>query len=272
MKKLVCLICTFIMVVCVSCSQSGPLGGEESSERDSLLLGIIEEESELSELELFLRVVKLAEEAQSFYTVTEGRVETLGIIQEIRAERYVSGDKMFKQSVSCSAFVKVATQVLVANGKYLIREGKKISGVNQVEWDDFAIDVGQTEYLNRYGSVTLGLNNYLLTEQTVTSISLVKQNGYRFTVALDVNTATVNMVKEMKTNAGSKEEPSFASIKMTVETDDSLQVVSVRYESVYTVKVAFFGEVECSEDMTESYYAFGEELEFPESEFFDRYV
>ena len=180
---------------------------------------------------------------------------------------------MFKESISSSSIVKVATQVYVANGKYLVRGNKKVTSVSSVAWSTSATDIGKDEYLKRYGSVILGLNNYILNDDTIDGIELTKESDkYIFVINANVEKATKNIVKEMKTNANSKSEPVFSVAKLTITTDSSLNVISVKYECVYKVEVAVLGKVECTENMTEYYYGFNQTTTFPEEGFFNQFL
>ena len=80
------------------------------------------------------------------------------------------------------------------------------------------------------------------------------------------------MAKEMKTNAGSNELPTFSKISMVVTADSDFDLISVRYLNKYKVKVKVLGKVDCCEDMTETFYGIGEENPFPEEEFFEKYL
>ena len=257
-KKILSLVCATIMLFCVACNKN------KTSEKESVAL---------SDVEQFLQVVQKVEDAQSFYCIAEGQTKSLGVKQQISARRYVNGDTMFKESISYSKLVKVATQVYVANGKYLIRESHKVNSITSVLWQGHVTDIGQEEYNNRYGSVILGLNNFIINKDVITSLTLTEsENGKVFVVNLNVDTATKNMVKEMKTNASSKSEPTFSVVKFTVTTNSSLEVVSVRYESVYKVEIAVLGNVECEEDMTEYFYGFNQTNAFDEQSFFEKYL
>ena len=234
-KKFLSLVCAIIMFCLVACKSN------KIDKSESVVL---------SDVALFLQVVQSVEDAESFYCVAEGYTKSLGIKQQISARRYVVGDSMFKESISYSKLVKVATQVYVKNGKYLVRESEDINSITSVTWQDYASDLGCEEYLSRYGAVILGLNNYIMTADTIDEISVASsQDGKVFTAILNVETATKNIVKEMKTNAGSKDEPVFKSAKLTLTTNSSLEVVSVRYECVYDVKIVVLGKVECEEDI-----------------------
>ena len=256
-KKFIAIFCITVLTVFSACSKN-----KES----------VKESVEVSDLSLFLQVVQGVEEADSFYTVAEGCTKSVGVKQKISARRYVIGDTLFKESISYSGIVKVANQTYVSSGKYLLRESKKVSSVSDVEWEDTATDLGESEYLSRYGSVILGLNNYILNEQTVTGISLTKGDVYEFVVTADVVESTKHIVKEMRTNANSKEDPIFTSVKMTVKTTKSLEVISVKYECSYKIKIAVLGKVECSEDMTEYFYGFNQTESFGEQSFFNSFL
>ena len=288
-RKIIAIACALLLTLCTACmdnsiesesttSQSketqslkesqgseGQSQGEISSEQNS-------DSQETSDLQKLLRVIKNVEEANSFYTVAEGVTKSLGVNQKISAKRYVIGNLMFKESVSYSKLVKVANQTLATSNKYLVRESKKIYSCEEVVWDDSVTEISQEEYLNRYGSVIYGFNNYLISEQTVLSVTLTYGSDYEFVVTLDPLTATKNIVKEMKTNAGSSEEPTFKSIKMTVKADLSLQVLSVKYECEYSVKIPILGAMDCVEDMTEYYYGFNQTKSYPQEEIFSNYL
>ena len=223
-----------------------------------------------SDMEMLMQVIKGVEDADSFYTVAEGQTTSLGIKQKISARRYVIGNSVFKESISYSSLVKVANQTYVSNGKYLLRTSKKVSSLTCVEWSNNVTDIGKDEYFKRYGAVITGLNNYVLTEQTITGVEVTENEcGYVFVLTADVVSSTVNIVKEMKTNAGSKDYPTFSAVKITLTADKNLRVISAHYECAYTVKIAVLGEVDCEEDVTEYFYGFNQTTTFDEKEIFE---
>ena len=289
MKKLVLfiLLITFIFTSC-SPSQDGGFKSEresfsqsgevvESEENESLEESLNESKTEdgvdvdsLTDMQKLLKVIEKVETSQSFYSISSGETKSCGIRQNISAKRYRIGKTLFKESVSYSFLVKTAIQTLVSGGKYLVRESEKISSLTEIRWSQTATDVGKTEYLARYGSVCIGLNNYILNGQTVTYLQAQKTDcGYVFTVIADPNTSTVNMVKEMKTNADSSDYPTFSSVKITIETDFELLVISARYQCAY--EVSLLGGVKCEEDMTEKFYGFNQTDTYPEEDFFTKY-
>lgn len=258
LKKIILALCILVTTFCTACNQSVVEVPESSTESD---------------MEIFLKVVDKVNSAESFYTVTEGKTKTLCINQQISARRYVIGDTMFKESISYSGIIKLATQVYVKGDKYLVRESEKVSSISSVVWKDTATDIGKEEYLSRYGSVILGLNNYVLNENTIDGLTLVRENERLvFTVNANVETSTIYMVKEMKTSANSSKEPIFSTVKLTVTTDSSLNVISVRYECLYKIDIAILGKVDCEEDMTEYFYGFNQTTEFPEKSFFTQFL
>jgi hypothetical protein len=227
--------------------------------------------SEETDMQKLLMVIEKVETSQSFYSIASGETKSLGITQTISAKRYRIGEILFKESVSYSFLVKTAMQTLVLGGKYLVRESDKISSLTEIKWSQTASDIGKEEYLARYGSVCVGLNNYILNEQTVTNLQVQKTDcGYVFTVIADPNTSTVNMVKEMKTNADSSDYPTFSCVKITIVTDLELLVISARYQCAY--KVSILGGVNCEEDMTEKFYGFNQTESYPEEDFFNKYL
>ena len=273
-NKILLMIITFALALNVACM--GDLEKEDLSETvdNSNALNTTQslDSEEDNALQMFLQAIQNVEDADSFYTKTEGFTKSLGVTQEISAKRYVIGELMFKESVSYSKLVKTATQVLVANGKYLVRGKERVSSVNEVEWKNEASEITEDEYLSRYGSVIFGFSNYVINEQTITSVDLTKTDCYEFSITLDLHLSTVYMTKEMKTNAHSENYPTFTDIKVTVKTDLSLQVISVRYECKYNIKMPLLGEMDCEEDTTEYFYSFNQTSSFPEQEFFSLYV
>ena len=257
-NKILLMIITFALALNVACM--GDLEKEDLSETvdNSNALNTTQslDSEEDNALQMFLQAIQNVEDADSFYTKTEGFTKSLGVTQEISAKRYVIGELMFKESVSYSKLVKTATQVLVANGKYLVRGKERVSSVNEVEWKNEASEITEDEYLSRYGSVIFGFSNYVINEQTITSVDLTKTDCYEFSITLDLHLSTVYMTKEMKTNAHSENYPTFTDIKVTVKTDLSLQVISVRYECKYNIKMPLLGEMDCEEDTTEYFYSF----------------
>ncbi len=279
MKRLILFILS-IAFIFTSCSPSQE--SDFKNERESFFqssdeslsesqTGEVVEVDRLTDMQKLLRVIEKVENSQSFCAISSGETKSLGITQNISAKRYRIGDILFKESVSYSLLVKTAIQTLVCGGKYLVRKSEKISSLTEICWKQSAIDIGKDEYLERYGSVCTGFNNYILNEQTVTDLQVRKTDcGYVFTFIADPNTSTVNIVKEMKTNANSSDYPIFSNVKITIVTDFSLLVKSARYQCAY--EVSLLGGINCEEDMTEKFYCFNQTNTYPEEEFFSKYL
>jgi len=264
MKRVLILLILSVFTCFLACANNGMQSTGDSEK--------IENNTQ-SAKEMLFEVIEKTENAESFYTVSEGETKSFGITQTISAKRVVIGENVFKQSVSCSALVKTAEQTYVKDGKYLLRKGEEVKSVSKVTWKNCVTEIDKEEYLERYGAVITGLNNYVLNEQTVLSVEKEDtEKGYLLKVTADSVGSTVNIVKEMKTNANSTEFPTFESVYMELSVDKNLQVISVTYKGKYKVKIAVLGEVDCEENMTETFYGIDQTTSFDEEEFFNSYL
>ena len=264
-RQIISLLLAFVCFFTISC--------KAKSNANSIDENYIASNENREAKQTLFKVIENIDKLESFYTVTTGESKSLGITQKISASRYVVGQTVFKQSVSYSGFVKTAIQTCVIDGKYFVRQSKKIRSLNKVEWQNFATDVGELTFLNQFGDVCYQLNNYVLTEQTV--IAVIKeefQDGYLLKVSADSTLSTVNIVKEMKTNSNSENLPIFESVYMEIFVDGQLNVKKITYKGKYKVKIAILGELDCQENVEEVFYGFNQTTTFPEKEFFTNCV
>lgn len=201
--------------------------------------------------------------AGSFRTQTTGTTVStkigLSITQEIRAERAVKGNDVFKQS-SSYGLVKMGDQRFASGESYLYRTASKVNSVNDIVWNAAAPSaLSKSGYEARYGCRGNALSAYILNDQTIIDSSydgFDEQTGlYAFSYVLDNEKATPQILYEMKTNSGSANFATFKSAKITVKIDKNWLIHSLFTDCSYDVPI--FGNTPCKEQMTETFYDVG---------------
>ena len=214
---------------------------------------------------------KILSDAESFRTETTGTVKSFVFTQNIAAKRYVSGGKVFKESLS-DGIVKLGEQTFVSGDNYMIRKASDVKSVSEVEWEQSAANYSRESFLDRYGSVQNGLSGYVLNSDTValaTRLDDGEGDLFVFQYVLDSELSTVNIKKEMATCAKSSDFPEFESIELTVTMTDGWLPVSIEYVAEYYVKR--LGGVKCVEHLVENFYDIGSVDEINAESFFENF-
>lgn len=203
--------------------------------------------------------------------VNKGTSVSLGITQTVHSYRTVVGNNVFKQSVS-DGFVKMGSQVYIWGDNYIFRDVDKVSGVENVTWQNTARKVSKETYDETYGYHFAALTGYILNDETILSATLEKaENGiYTYRYVLDEKVAPYYVLYEMRTNAGTKGFATFEKAEIVVEIDENWQLQTLSTDCRYNVPM--LGGVPCEEHMTEVFSDFGYNGDLPEKDFFEPYL
>ena len=210
--------------------------------------------------------------AGGFRSSTEGSAISLGITQSVSALRTVSKGNVFKQSTSHSALVKFGEQLFVWGENYLSRSAQKVTSTSEVTWQNTAVKHSAQAWAEKIGYRNDGLSGYILNDQTITEAELVSQQGeyYTFRYVLDCQTATCNVLYEMRNNSGMDGFATFLKAELTVVMDKNFIVRTLSTDCEY--KVPMLGGINCKENLTETFFDVGYDGELPEQQFFMQFM
>ncbi len=211
-------------------------------------------------------------EKGSFVTEGTGSSTALFVDQKIKAARVVNGNETYKMSSSMSDFVSVAKETYVSGKTYLTRNASKMKSIDDITWGNEASKISEESFLSLYGYVPNGISGYIVTDDTILSSKyLGEENGiYGFEYTLDTQKATTRLKYEMRTMAGTKSFPNFNSVILTVYMDKQWNIVKTTTNCSYEVDM--LGGVTCSEKLTETFNAIGENTPVPNEEYFRSFV
>lgn len=208
-----------------------------------------------------------------FYGVAEGTSTAMGVKQNVRNARYVTGEfgnkNVLKEMVT-KGVVSKAYQLFMYENNYVYRQGMKVNSTRDVSWANTARALSKKAFYNDFGHRNDKLTGYILNWDTVTSGQLVEEsNGvYTFRYVLDTETAPMYLRREMIFNGGLNGEPTFNKCVIYVAMDADFNVKSLRTDCEYRAQTMGINAT-CSEDITEIFTPYTGEL--PEKDFFEQY-
>jgi len=126
-------------------------------------------------------------------------------------------------------------------------------------------DISLETYVNTYGVNPFSRNLFgmIISEETILNLEKEEiEGGFRLTIDLDVETATNNCKIQMKEFGDLNDYPVFASVRLTVEMDDSFTPIKETSYSEYTVNAPVLGTTSCVQELTKTYIV-GENITIP---------
>ena len=210
-------------------------------------------------------------DAGSFVGKTTGTSVSLGINQDIYAGRTVLGNNVFKESYSFGV-KKVGMQFYVSGKNYVMRDTSSLAAVDSPNWDSSTpYKVSEETFLGKFGGKPLGICNYIVKEETVTSAQYlgIEDGLHAFRYDFDVKTATPKMLLEMKTMSGM--DSTFTRAAIIVYMDDDWVVKKTTTDCEYVVSYGMLTP-SCTESITEIFSALGEGNELPHGDVFGPYL
>lgn len=207
--------------------------------------------------------------SKNFDTITNGTVEALGGIykQNVKNTRIVNDDKAFTEAISTSSFVKRYEQkFFYGNEKILVRNEDKVSGDNII-WKNEVTAISKETYEERYGWYPTWLIGYIVHPDSINNALMNKSNdGYVITCDMNVNIAPAYNQYEMKTYAGSSENPSFNSLKLTFTFTENWVLKTVLENANYQINIPGLNWMTCESSLTEEFHF--RDTQIPDLEFF----
>ena len=210
-------------------------------------------------------------DAGSFVGKTTGTSVSLGINQDIYASRTVLGNNVFKESYSFGV-KKVGMQFYVSGKNYVMRDTSSLAAVDSPNWDSSTpYKISEETFLGKFGGKPLGICNYIIKDETVTSAQYmgVEDGLHVFRYDFDVKTATPKMLLEMKTMSGM--DSTFTRAAIIVYMDNDWVVKKTTTDCEYVVSYGMLTPT-CTESLTETFSALGEGNELPHGDVFGPYL
>ncbi len=189
---------------------------------------------------------------ESEYT---GTVTAIATNQKIKNVRKFDGEALFSQAVSYSDKKSVAEQKYFKNGRIFTRSKRgAIDSENMTAtWSSNIVELSVEEYYYKYGAMPGELSKFVINESTVISskpTSPTIDGAYAF--YFELSTESAKYVKnEVRTLSGSKSDPSYQSIELTIEIDENYNLLRISGKEVY--KLAIFAGITCTCTYTEDF-------------------
>lgn len=208
-----------------------------------------------------------------YRTETSGTVTALGNIyqQKVKTYKKVYNNECFVQSASFSSIKKTAEQQYFNGAEILYRKGSDIDKDCNVRTWDTTKTYLKEDFLRDYGCEPFAITKYMINDQTIKSSDMSKDESgnYLLTFELtDFENSAANMIREIKTQSGAKEYPSFDQIKITVTMDSDWTVIKIQTEENYKIKM--FISLTCSTLFEEVFSNIGNtQMTINEKEYFN---
>ncbi len=200
----------------------------------------------LSNVDNVLLAIHNATLAKSFVFTGNGLVNAAGIEQTVYSQRRHINDIYTFESISKSKKAG-AIKVEVANldiykkdknNQIKLYTGKNISQKN-ADWY-YKNTITVDEYQNMTGGLPSNITPYIISEKTVTSSTLIKDDNGNYVITFNLNpmTSVLNYYKEVRRTGGLDTDPEFNSIKFIATIDSKWKLISTEvFESYSAVKI-----------------------------------
>ena len=208
--------------------------------------------------------------SKSFDTETNGTVEALGGIykQNVKNTRIVNDGKAFTEAISTSSFVKRYEQKFFYgnNEKILVRNEDRVDG-DKIIWKNEVTAISKETYDERYGWYPTWLIGYIVHPDSINNASMTKSgDNYIITCDMNINIAPAYNQYEMKTYAGSSENPSFNSLKLTFTFSNDWVLKTVLENANYQINIPGLNWLTCESSLIEEFHF--RDTQIPDLEFF----
>lgn len=211
-------------------------------------------------------------ESGIYRTETVGNVTALGKIykQTVKTQKKVVNDECFVQSASYSSLKQTAEQQYFNKEKIYYRTGTDINKDCVVgKWSDEIEDYSKDKFYENYGIEPYGITKYYIHSDLIIASEVIKNEDDTYELKFELSPdAAVNMIREIKTQSGSAEYPTFNTIMISVLMDADWQIKTIITEEKY--KINMFGlNLTCSTRFEENFYDIGNsDLQISEREYF----
>lgn len=194
--------------------------------------------------------------------------------QNISASKVIKNGSATQQTASESSLLSTGQQRTFKDDAILIRDAKKVKGLDDIEWEDDFTAVSKDTYAQNYGRTPFALTNYVIDKKTIIkSKTLDSDKGtFKYEYELKPDESTVYYKRQMKTEGGASDYPTFHSVKVTVTMDDQWRPLKIHYSENYDINISVVGDVTCQGEVTETFSDFGEVNALPDQDLVDDYI
>lgn len=172
-------------------------------------------------------------------TVTSA-AKSLGVTQTTHAKSIKNDTEFFNESISESAFVKVAKRFYQSNDVVDIYDGSIVSDSNGIsgeykEKEEFTVE----QYEETWGKNLSQPVIYIISSKTTleTSSITASDNGYTISLDLDPLTSVIRYSKQMIQMSSLSNAPEFTKVHVEFEVDKDLNLLEMNVSEAYYVWV-----------------------------------
>ncbi len=194
--------------------------------------------------------------------------------QNISARKVIKNGNATQQSASESSLLSTGQQRTFKDGAILIRNAKKVKSMEDIEWEDDFTAVSKDTYSQNYGRTPFALTNYVIDKTTIIKSKKLDtdKDKYKFEYELKPDASTVYYKRQMRTEGGASDYPTFHSVKVTVTMDKQWRPLVIHYSENYDISIAVVGDVTCQGEITETFSDFGEVKALPDEGSVDDFI
>lgn len=194
--------------------------------------------------------------------------------QNISARKVIKNGNATQQSASESSLLSTGQQRTFKDGAILIRNAKKVNSMDDIEWEDDFTAVSKDTYSQNYGRTPFALSNYVIDKTTIIKSKRLDtdKDKYKFEYELKPDASTVYYKRQMRTEGGASDYPTFHSVKVTVTMDKQWRPLVIHYSENYDINIAVVGDVTCQGEITETFSDFGEVKALPDEGSVDDFI
>ena len=188
----------------------------------------------------------------------------MGVSQVTNGQSIKNKDISFSESVSSSAFVKVAKRFYVQDDKVDIYNGKLIDDKNGLGGQySTCEEMSVEEYKDSWGKDLSNPVIYTITSETTLNTSSITENdnGYLISLDLDPLKSVTRYVKQMMQMSSLSDAPEFDYVHVEFSLDSDLNLLEMNVKEAYYVWVVGKNYTEAT--LTEKYMILDEETPIP---------
>lgn len=193
----------------------------------------------------------------SFRSTDVGAVLASGITQTIYGTTIRKGSAYFNESISKSAFVKVAKRFYQDNDGIDIYDGKKVVSEKEAVWkDEVSESLSLVDFESAWGKTFSRPSIYIISSKTVLDNGTITKDGTNYVISLNLDPikSVVRYVRQMQmmSNLDPKKLPEFYSVQINYVLNENFEMVSSVVNEKYDVWK--FGKHTSKSTITTTYY------------------
>ena len=194
--------------------------------------------------------------------------------QNISATKVIKDKSATQTSASESSLLSTGQQRVFKDDAILIRNAKKVKSLNDIDWEDDYTAISKDTYAQNYGRTPFSLTNYVINDRTITKAKTLKSDKgtYTYEFQLEPDKSTVYYKRQMRTEGGASDYPTFHSITATVTMDKQWRPLKIHYSENYDINISVVGSVTCQGEITETFSDFGKVNALPDQDKVDDFI